>query len=129
MIDAKEINIIFRACLFKEEEIIDGKPPEGFLDIDGVRSHVGFHPDRVQQYKSRIEYFLSEIHPDFSSQEAGGTSFVNLPFDKEGTQWGEHQNADELLILGLAIDRFEYLMPREIWSALPGGMPYIRLKA
>ena len=34
----------------------------------------------------------------------------------------------ELLLLGLAIEKIEYLLPREMWSILPGGMPYIKIR-
>jgi len=30
-------------------------------------------------------------------------------------------------MLGLSIDAFEYLMPKHMWSVLPGGMPYLKL--
>jgi hypothetical protein len=35
---------------------------------------------------------------------------------------------DELVCLGLAIGRIAFLMPREMWEMLPGGMPYIVVK-
>ena len=41
-------------------------------------------------------------------------------------QWtGFHQTMDELVCLGLAIEKLSYLMPREYWKILPGGMPYL----
>jgi hypothetical protein len=46
--------------------------------------------------------------------------------DKEDHQWTDfHQTMDELVCLGTAIGKLEYLMPREMWNVLPGGMPYI----
>jgi len=31
---------------------------------------------------------------------------------------------EKLFLLGLAIEKVKCLMPREVWPALPGGMPY-----
>ncbi len=32
---------------------------------------------------------------------------------------------EALVVLGIASGFVKYPMPREMWSALPGGMPYI----
>lgn len=49
--------------------------------------------------------------------------------NKDNIQWtGSHQTMQELLLLGLAIEKIEYLLPKEMWSILPGGMPYIKIR-
>jgi len=65
--------------------------------------------------------------PDtFMSKSGGGMSFLNMCNDKDDSQWTDmHQNVDELVCLGKAINVVKFLMPREMCSVLPGGMPYI----
>jgi hypothetical protein len=61
-------------------------------------------------------------------QDAGGATFLNACVDKNGTQWGEHRNIDQLLCLGIAIGKVSFPMPKEMWSMLPGGMPFVQYK-
>ena len=65
--------------------------------------------------------------PDaFKTTGGGGWSFMNMCVDKEDVQWTDfHQTIDELVCLGLSIEKLSYLMPREFWKVLPGGMPYL----
>ncbi len=56
---------------------------------------------------------------------SGGWTFLNLCNDKNGNQWGEHRNMEELVCLSIALNMGKYLMPKVLWGSLPGGMPYI----
>ena len=56
----------------------------------------------------------------------GGWSFLNMCVDKDGNQWtGFHEIVDKLLMLGIAIGKMSFLLPKQMWSILPGGMPYV----
>jgi hypothetical protein len=55
-------------------------------------------------------------------------SFLNACVDKHGNHWGEHPSVEQLLVLGVAIGKIEYCLPREYWRALPGGVPYFMIK-
>ena len=44
---------------------------------------------------------------------------------KGARQWGNHRNGEELMILGMAINKDQYLFPRNIWESLPGSVPYL----
>ena len=127
MLDAKEIHEVFMDCFYEDEEIdqaeLEGGEMTPLLKLEGCMVNVGFDPARVQKNQEKIEAFLNEVPNIFYT----GANFTMLYMDKDGNHWGEHKNCDELLILGLAIDRFHYLLPREVWKALPGGMPYIKL--
>jgi hypothetical protein len=35
-----------------------------------------------------------------------------------------HQRVEQLVQLGIAVGKIRYLLPRDMWDALPGGMPY-----
>ena len=37
---------------------------------------------------------------------------------------GEQIDADRLMMLGMAIGKVKYLLPRNLWFILPGGVPY-----
>lgn len=55
----------------------------------------------------------------------GGWTFLNACHDRHGNLWtGFHRRMEELFMLGLAIGKVHCLFPRDLWDALPGGMPF-----
>ena len=49
--------------------------------------------------------------------------------DKDGNQWtGFHQRMEQLLMLGIGLGLMEIQVPRNLWEAFPGGMPYVVFK-
>ena len=129
MIDPQEVDAIFKKCLFRKSEIgEDGKPKDvKMIKAEGVMSTFGFHPDRVARHREKIIEFLKEMPEEFS--KGGGWSFLNLCNTKDGKQWtGLHQKMEQLVCLGIAIGKVSYNLPREMWSACPGGMPYVKIE-
>ena len=54
---------------------------------------------------------------------------MNLCYDKYDRQWtGMQRSMEALMVLGIAIGKIEYMLPREAWPDLPGGVPYIVIK-
>ncbi len=128
MIDANKVDEVFRDCLFRNDEIKDGKPILEPKVVDGVLNKVGFHPERILTYKEQIIGWLNELSDDFKVGKGGGMSFLNACNTKDDEQWtGMHQRMDQLFCLGMGIDKVQYQMPREMWSSLPGGMPYLAI--
>lgn len=84
----------------------------------------GFNPSRLAEHKQEIKEMLECLSDEFRADKGGGWSFLQACVTKDGDQWGEHQNINELLALGIATGQAKILMHRELWSALPGGMPY-----
>jgi hypothetical protein len=126
MISAEKIQEIFFKCLLTEEEIDkNGKPLIEVIKVEGIINSFGFHPERVEEHKDEIISFLEELPDNFKSSKGGGWSFLNACMDKDGNQWGEHQNMEQLFSLGIAIGKAKFLMPREMWSVMPGGVPYL----
>lgn len=124
-IDAARLDAIFAACLLNDEEA--ALPPElkpTPIIIDGVIRQFGIHPERYKEYAAEIGAMLDQLDPTFHD----GWSFLNMPFDKNGEQWGEQLNAEQLVVLGTALGRVSCVLPREMWSVLPGGMPYYTVK-
>jgi hypothetical protein len=50
---------------------------------------------------------------------------LSLFEDKHGNHWGEHINMNELCVLAIGLKLGNWCLPREMWTAFPGGMPYI----
>jgi hypothetical protein len=123
MIDALEINKMIRDCFFKPEE---GKPNEGeFVKVEGLIKNFGFHPKRLADKKARLIELMNDLHPNFMKNTGGGWTFLNLPFEKDGRHWGEHPDCEAFIAMCIGNGLAKYSMPREMWDALPGGVPYV----
>lgn len=118
---AQKVNEIILDCLFKTDEIADGKPPADAVVVEGIRRDFGFHPVRLESHAEEIADLLAELPPEF----AQGWSFLNMCMDRHGRQWGEHRDMEGLVALGLATGRAALPAPRDMWPMLPGGMPYV----
>jgi hypothetical protein len=117
---AQNVSETFMNCLFKE-----GESTDGCIIAAGVMTKVGFHPERLEEAVPKIEAMVNELPDDFKPDGGGGMSFLNACVDKNGNHWAEHSTIDQLVCLGIASGKLQYLMPREMWSVLPGGMPYL----
>jgi hypothetical protein len=120
-LNADRVNEIFLDCLFKE-----GEDHENHVVAEGIKSKVGFHPERLEGHREEIFGMLKELPEEFmKTSDLGGWSFLNACLDKDGNQWtGFHQRMEQLFQLGMGIGRVECLLPREQWIMFPGGMPY-----
>jgi hypothetical protein len=120
-LNAKTVHDTFLECLFK-----DGEPTENHKWGEAVRMKVGFNPERLKEKEPLIEELLKELPNEFQKNGGGGMSFLNMCNDKNGNQWADmHKTMDELVALGTATDKLSFLMSKEMWSELPGGMPYL----
>ena len=119
------VQAVFLDCLFTDEE-----EKTDYVVAEGLTMNVGFHPRRLEGHREDILLMLDELPDDFkSTSDSGGWSFLNACVDKHGNLWtGEHRTVEMLVLLGIAIGRVEFLAPRELWAALPGGMPYFVVK-
>lgn len=98
--------------------------------VQGVNLNIGFDPVRLEKHKSQITEMLSQLPDAFMQNIGGGWSFLNACNNNKGEQWtGDHATVDELLCLGLAIEKVAYNAPRNFWSAFPGNMPYFYVKS
>lgn len=119
MINATRVHEIFIACLFK-----DGEDTTHHIKAEGVVHNIGFHPERLEVHREEVKTLLSDLPEPFMASKGGGWSFLNAPMDRNGNQWGEQTNAEELLLLGVGLGIVICQLPREMWSVLPGGVPY-----
>lgn len=116
---ADAVQKVFDDCLFTNEE-----DTNNFVKGEGVARSYGFHPGRLASHKNTIRELLAELPDQFHASKGGGWTFLNACIDRNGVQWGEHVNVEILFALGCASELAHYQMPREMWSMLPGGMPY-----
>lgn len=118
---AETVHDTFMKCLFK-----DGEPTENHIIGEAVMMKAGFHPERLKESETLITEMLADLPDEFKKSKGGGMSFLNMCNDKDGNQWADlHKTMDELVALGNAIGKLSFLMPKEMWDKLPGGMPYI----
>jgi len=120
ILNPQKVHTIFTSCLFT-----DGENAEDHVAVEGITMNVGFHPGRLQAQKPKIEEMLGELPSSFQQEIGGGMSFLGACNDKYDNLWtGSHQTMQELFLLGMGIGRVVCILPRELWTSLPGGMPY-----
>ncbi len=125
---AANINSIINDCLFKEEEIANG-PPTDYVVAQGVMMQVGFHPGRLESHREDVHSMLGQLADDFMHDKGGGMSMLQMPFTKDGTQYGEQRDADALFMLGQALGLAKPVLPPAHvgslprWTALHRGHP------
>lgn len=122
---ADKVRATLLKMLFEPEEIVDGKPPENAIVVDGIMTKYAFHPGRTEACKEDIRWLLNEMPDAFQLKKGGGWSFLNLCMDKHDVHWAEHPTMESLVCLGIAAGMASFPMPREYWKMLPGGMPYV----
>lgn len=119
LLTASAVEAILDECLFRVGEDTSD-PAVG----NGVVCDFGFHRERLNARKADILALLHELPEQFQVDSGGGWSFLNACVTKDGSHWGEHRNIEQLMALGIASEQASLLLPRELWAALPGGMPY-----
>lgn len=124
LIDPERVHAIISDCLWKDdEEFVEAADHE--TTVEGITQTFSFNPERLESHREEIEGMLKSLPSEFDKDNGGGWSFLNACMDRNGFQWtGLHMRMDELFVLGTALGRVESLLPRDMWSALPGGMPY-----
>lgn len=127
MISTERLEEIVNKCLFKDSEIVDGKPILEPVVGKGIVRDFGFHPLRLLTYKTEVMDMLKQLPDSFMESKGGGMSSLNACMTKDGEQWGEHTNMEQLFALGNAMGIVKYPMPKDMWHALPGGMPYVTI--
>ena len=115
------VDKIMKGCLFR-----DGEPQDHHVEVRGIRATFRYHPVRLFMHTPDIVALLEELPKEFQAGGGGGWSFLNACQDKHGRQWTDlHQTMEALLALGIAAGKARWCLRRDMWDALPGGMPYV----
>ena len=96
----------------------------GDISIMGIAHQFCFDSQKLNEHKSEIKELLYQLPDTFLKDTGGGWSFLMACTDREGKQWGEHIHMEALFALGEACELCKSMFPRELWKALPGGVPY-----
>jgi hypothetical protein len=139
LISSERVSEMFHDVLYTNEELEAGQAegdriaPDDAVIVQGVLMQFGMHPGRLESHRDEIRTMLSNLPTQFRDQEHGGDggwSFLNACQDANDEQWtGMHQVMDELFVMGIGLGLASYLLPREMWDAMPGGMPYLVVRA
>lgn len=123
----QEVDRIFTDSLFFD----NAEDRTGAVVVEGIMTNCGFHPGRLESHREEIRELLSQLPRQFHTEMAeqgGGWSFLNACMTEAGELWtGDHLTMEKLFLLGTALEMVVCLLPREMWPALPGGMPYYGL--
>lgn len=118
---AQNVREIFDFCSFKSDS-----NPELLWVIEGINLNARLHQNALSLKREEIESMLYELPDSLKKSIGGGMSFLNMCQNSKGEQWCDlHETMDQLVCLGKGIGKLRFLMPREMWDVLPGGMPYI----
>lgn len=96
------------------------------VKVEGIVSNYLLSKSRLEEHKEEIGELLKQLPEVFTV--GGGGSFLSAAFDRNDQHWGEHPDMERLFVLAIGAGKASYLLPREIWPALPGGMPYLVIK-
>ena len=118
---AENVETVFTDCLFN-----DGEDTTNHVKAEGITSLIGFHPERLESHREDVKSMLGFLPDDFKKTHGGCMSFLCACETQDGKQWtGLHQKMEQLFQLGIGLGLAKYLMPKDVWCAFPGGMPYI----
>lgn len=123
-LSSETVENVFLKCLFQ-----DGEDTTNAVMVDGVVRNYGFHPERLEQERGTIARLLDELQDEFKDSVGGGFTFLSACNDKHGEQWtGLHSIMEQLFALGMGLNLAAYVLPRDLWGVLPGGMPYLKVR-
>ena len=107
----------------------DSKSENDIIIVNGILMNLAFQRAKIDEYEDDIYDMLKQLPDEFMKESGGGYSFLYACNDKNGNQWtSSHQTMEQLFMLGIAIGVVDYLLPRELWYALPGAVPYLIIK-
>ena len=123
-ISIERLDVIIYDALCSLDEAPDEIPPSDAVTVQGVVSDFVFNRERMESHRDEVSEMLALLPDEFMKSKGGGMSFLNACVDRNGNHWGEHVHIQELVVLGIGLGLVRFVLPRELWSALPGNMPY-----
>ena len=122
----KELNIdnvtnLYTKCLLSNLDFdIDGLTCN-FSVGEGVATRCAFSTERLNANRENIACMIDQLQ-DIET----APSFLSLYYNQEGKKWTDEAMVVEMLVqMGTAASMLSFLYPPEIWSLLPGGVPYV----
>jgi hypothetical protein len=103
---------------------------EDWITVTSVANTLRYSKSRLVIHRAQILALLAELPDEFRAVAiggGGGWTFLNMCYDRHGRHWGEQSHMDLLVSLGLATGAVRFMFARELWPALPGGVPYVEI--
>lgn len=127
MLKAEDVKATVMFCMFHAEEVENNMPKPGieYVEVEGIAHNYVLHKQRLLASREKVLECIKELDGHFFLTGGGGWSFLRLPFDKNGSQWGEHIHAEGLAVLAIGLGLAKYLTSRDLWPLFPGEVPYI----
>jgi hypothetical protein len=121
VLSEKRVASLVSTCLTGPDE-----PRDGALFVEGILTDYSFSQGRIRENAMLIGQMLAELPDQFHHDKGGGWSFLNACMDRQGNQWADqHRRMEDLFCLGIAAGKADWLLPREAWGELTGGMPWV----
>lgn len=112
-LDAQQVEDTFEACLGDD------------VEVDAIAFLARLDKAKLADHAELILAMLLELPTEFRASAGGGWSFLNACNDRHGNQWtGLHRTMAQLFAMGQGLGLVACLLPRDLWEALPGGVPY-----
>lgn len=109
-------------------KVVCGPEDPDFKCFDMIAHKMGVNMKKVEEHRQEIADMLSQLPKEFMSSSkggGGGWSFLNACEREDKVQWtGMHIQVEALITMGMALNMVAFLLPHEMWSVLPGGVPY-----
>lgn len=119
---AARVNEIFSSCALRDDQ--DGSDS---IEVEGIESDLIFRFDcaLIEEHAAEIHDLLRQLPSQFLAR---GGSFLDCDKDNQGYSWADtYQTRQRLVVLGLAIGKVVFCLPRKWWHTLPQGLPYLRV--
>lgn len=118
MIDSAEVMQVLSACA-AEPASADA------TTIEGVINTFALSRAELEKHRLAVRGWIDQLVPEFMEGHGGGWTFLNLCDCRDGQWTGFHRDQEALFVLAKGLGLADFLMPRDLWSVLPGGMPYV----
>lgn len=122
----ENLDALMMACLWNDE-LADSDTGASKV-VEGIAHTYRFHMPSVRRRRKQIKELLNQLPIQFhaaASGGGGGWTFLNACQDAQGRKWtGLHLKMESLVMLGIAAGLVQWCLPRDMWGALPGEMPY-----
>lgn len=111
------IEQIYNDCTLNLEDIknVDLTP---YVVFEGISYRTIINKEKIESYSEIIELIISQI-----KNIEDGILFDNMNIDINNNIWGDLENIEKLIILGIASGNLSYFFKKEDWVNLPNGRP------
>lgn len=129
---ADNVRKTINACLHTGDHPKEENSLKVFIDyLDksvmgrGIKNIFMFNKEKVKEKEADIISMLDQLPDGFKRSKGGGWAFVNLCMNNKDEQWCDlHDTMDELVALGVAIERVKFMGGIDT-KLMAGGLPYV----